>query len=437
MVTGRPIGQYRVMAGTGADASMRARPVVRALPTVATIAAETILAAALVAGIVAATDDAPPISVLVLATLVLVYVFDPIRRRISERLASSRLAEHPHEAAIARLEASLADFNHPEDALAEAATIIAQATDAVSAVIGLWIDDVIEPVAAAPAGLADEDVGPPVVAGSANHTTSAVITVADHRAGIIQVDLGREPRARDIALIDDVAAAVRVVARTAALRRTIRRRIDLAQRRGRELEVARAELAHVHLEERRRLERDLHDVCQQRAVVLAGRLGELAGTNGNDPGETASRVRDALDDVERLEESIAAVLVESRPSIVVDGISNALLIDTADLPVRVDVIDDLVRRYPRRVEEEIHACGAEAITNAVKHAGAERIVVRLLETGGELRLVVEDDGRGFDIDAVGRSGGLANLRARVRSFGGHVDLRSNGSGTRVSLGVPV
>lgn len=78
----------------------------------------------------------------------------------------------------------------------------------------------------------------------------------------------------------------------------------------------------------------------------------------------------------------------------------------------------------------------EAVQNAVKHADAERIVVRLETSAAGVSVSVTDDGTGFDPDATSRRSGLANMADRCRETGGEFDLRSGGDGTCISCRFP-
>ena len=73
----------------------------------------------------------------------------------------------------------------------------------------------------------------------------------------------------------------------------------------------------------------------------------------------------------------------------------------------------------------------ESLTNVAKHAGTDGARVRLSHTAGRLRLIVEDDGRGFEPNDA-RSGGLANIRDRVEALHGRLTIESRlGAGTSV------
>jgi signal transduction histidine kinase len=97
------------------------------------------------------------------------------------------------------------------------------------------------------------------------------------------------------------------------------------------------------------------------------------------------------------------------------------------------------RPLPPRVEAALYRICQEALTNVARHAGAGRVRVRLVATPQEVRLSVEDDGRGFDASRVpGDRHGLVGMRERAQMLGGALEVRSSpGEGTRVEASVPL
>ncbi|MEU7983424.1 ATP-binding protein [Streptosporangium canum] len=110
------------------------------------------------------------------------------------------------------------------------------------------------------------------------------------------------------------------------------------------------------------------------------------------------------------------------------------------LPVTTTVAADAelrARRFPDEIEGALYFTVSEAIANALKHAAASRIEVRLTHAGGRLQVVVSDDGKGFDPAVAGR-GGLGPLADRMSALGGRLDLAGGpGEGTRLRAWVPM
>ena len=106
------------------------------------------------------------------------------------------------------------------------------------------------------------------------------------------------------------------------------------------------------------------------------------------------------------------------------------------------VIEFTHEQVPARMPMDVSLClyriAQEALQNAVKHAGAERIGVRLSGGADRVALSIEDDGRGFDVDAVSRGLGLISMRERLEPLDGDLHIRSTpGVGTRIDAVIPV
>ncbi|MEV0346850.1 histidine kinase [Nonomuraea sp. NPDC050680] len=188
--------------------------------------------------------------------------------------------------------------------------------------------------------------------------------------------------------------------------------------------------------ERRRIERNIHDGVQQQLVALIAGL-ELARATGGGPdmlAELREQARQTLNDLREL----AAGIHPS--SLSQGGLVEAVEERCARLPVPTTVAASRelrAQRFPDEVEGAMYFTVSEAVANALKHAGATKIEVRLARADGRLRATVADDGRGFDPQTVGRRG-LGTLADRLDALGGGLDLDSGqGEGTRMNAWVPV
>ena len=94
---------------------------------------------------------------------------------------------------------------------------------------------------------------------------------------------------------------------------------------------------------------------------------------------------------------------------------------------------------PPRVEVALYRVCQEALTNVSRHAGANRVTIRLVATPDEVRLVVRDDGRGFDPSrVVEERHGIIGMRERADTIGGSIEVESSSdSGTRIEVAVPL
>jgi signal transduction histidine kinase len=200
-----------------------------------------------------------------------------------------------------------------------------------------------------------------------------------------------------------------------------------------DLAASRARIVAAQDDERRRLERNLHDGAQQRLVALALMLRVAEAKTGGEAKTllqgAAAELADALAELRELARGI-------HPSILTDrGLVPALemLAGRAGLPVALDV--DVAERLPRPVEAAAYYIVAEALTNASKHAAAREARVELTRADGVVLVSVADDGIG-GADVRGGSG-VRGLADRVDALGGTLAFESPpGGGTRVSARIP-
>jgi len=201
----------------------------------------------------------------------------------------------------------------------------------------------------------------------------------------------------------------------------------------REVRDSRARIQATADEERRRIERDLHDGAQQRLVGLRLKL-ELAEELMPSDLERGRKLLHEIGDetVEALEE-VRSLAHGVYPALLArQGLAEALREATlrSPLPARLEA-EGIRRRYPQLVETAFYFCALEAMQNATKHAfGATEVLVALSDDG-ILRFEVRDDGGGFD-PAITSGAGLSNMRDRLAAVGGELTVLSAvGHGTRV------
>ncbi|WP_204040131.1 sensor histidine kinase [Acrocarpospora phusangensis] len=202
-----------------------------------------------------------------------------------------------------------------------------------------------------------------------------------------------------------------------------------------EVKASRERIVQAGYQERRRLERDLHDGAQQRLVALGISLRRLQ--HALPPG--ARVIAPALDTaVRQVGEAIGdlrAIAAGIRPARLDDGLRAALddLTQNSPIPVEVNVPDG---RIAPELEAAAYFIVCEAVTNAVKHAAPSRVIVRGALDGATLKMSVVDDGRGGAV-ADDKGGGLSGMADRARAHGGTLVVRSRpGSGTTVEVVLP-
>ncbi|GAA3959573.1 sensor histidine kinase [Actinomadura viridis] len=238
--------------------------------------------------------------------------------------------------------------------------------------------------------------------------------------------------------------AVQGLAGVVALERKVARRLGRSplaeyERRIEELSVSRAEVVDAVDDERRRIERDLHDGVQQRLVALGMLIGRAR--RAGDGERARELLRQAHEESGRALEDLREVTWRVYPAALDgEGLRAALetVAERSPLPVAIDY--EPSGRSPHAVETAAYFVVCEAVTNAAKHSGATRVAVRVTATGtadgeasgagrgGAIGVRIEDDGRG---GADPGGGGLAGLARRVAALDGTFTVDSPPGGPTV------
>ena len=228
-------------------------------------------------------------------------------------------------------------------------------------------------------------------------------------------------------LLHGVLDASRLTLEMARLR--VELRLQLA-----EVEASRTRIVEAGYEERRRLERDLHDGAQQRLVSLGVHIRRLQRTLPGDAAILGPTLDKIVDEIGAAIADLRQIAAGVRPARLDDGLAAALrdLARSSPLPVDVSVPSE---RVPTSVEAAAYFVACEALTNAVKHASASKVAVRAVRENGALLVSIADDGLGGAVIRRGR--GLAGLEDRVAAHGGTLTVVSpQGGGTRVEVAIP-
>jgi signal transduction histidine kinase len=195
------------------------------------------------------------------------------------------------------------------------------------------------------------------------------------------------------------------------------------------------------LSERNRLAMELHDAVSQKLFSLV-LTAESAGTLlDRDPAQAREQVQRLQTLAKQANDELRGLVLELRPAeLERDGLCGALRKHVAvvervrDVPIELD-FDDAVAAGPG--DADVLRIAQEALSNALRHAAAEHVAVRLRDGDGRLVLEVADDGIGFvpgDPELRGRHLGLTSMEERARRLGGRLEIRSApGAGTTVRL----
>ncbi|MGZ4147591.1 MAG: sensor histidine kinase [Actinomycetota bacterium] len=233
-------------------------------------------------------------------------------------------------------------------------------------------------------------------------------------------------------LIDDLAAQAGLALRNVRLTAELQTRLD-------ELSAAQKRIVAAQDQERRRLERNIHDGAQQQLVALAvkARLAwSLVGRNDDKASELLEQIgaetQEALEDLRDLARGIYPPLLADK------GLVAALEAQARKSPIPAEVSPDGIGRYDQALEAAVYFSILEALQNAAKYSDAARVSVALAQANGDVTFEVRDDGVGFEPSQTGYGTGLQGIADRLRALDGTLEVRSApGSGTTIAGSVPV
>ena len=231
----------------------------------------------------------------------------------------------------------------------------------------------------------------------------------------------------DPGLLEAVTSAARLAASNARLRAEVQARVV-------ELAASRRRILEARDEERRRLERRLHQGAEARLGELAGTLRR--GRRSASHERTRQQIARAEDQLIRTLEELRRLAHGLHPRILSEhGLQGALATLAKDLALPVEI---KVRgsQLPEQVAVVAYFVCAEALTNVAKHAAAAHVTVAVTAGDGRVRVEIVDDGVGGADPA--RGSGLRGLADRVETFGGTLQVESvPGHGTRLAAEIPL
>ncbi|MBT2440300.1 sensor histidine kinase [Streptomyces sp. ISL-36] len=204
---------------------------------------------------------------------------------------------------------------------------------------------------------------------------------------------------------------------------------DALEARIAQLASSRAEVMDVVHDERRRIERDLHDGVQQRLVALGMLLGRARRIRARDPDGADALLLQAHEESRRALAELREVAWRVYPTVLDEaGLRVALETVAERGPLPVELAYSVERTLPRTVETVAYFVVSEAVTNVVKHAKATRVSIHVAWDERELSVRVTDDGGG-GADASGS--GLGGLASRVAALDGRFTVDSPVGGPTV------
>ena len=343
----------------------------------------------------------------------------PLRRvatRIADRLVYGRRAT-PYQV-LSEFSDRVAGTYASDDVMNRMAQVLATAVGADTATVWLQGPDGFHPGATWPPDTVPERDVPP---------DGVEVRYQDEILGLLSVRMpANDPMdpAKD-RLIRDLAAQAGLVLRNAAL-------ID-------DLKASRVRLVAAQNEERRRIERNIHDGAQQQLVALAVKLKLTDAMVGTDEAKAHALLAEVQADTTQTLEDLRDLARGIYPPLLADkGLAAALESQARKSAVPVTVDADRIGRYPQEAEAAVYFSCLEALQNVAKYAEASSATIHLAQTNGSLVFEVSDDGRGFDPAAAERGTGLQGIADRLAALGGHLDIHSApGEGATLVGSIPV
>jgi signal transduction histidine kinase len=363
-----------------------------------------------------------------LAAAVVAVAFQPARQRagrLANRVVYGKRAT-PYQV-LSQFAQRIGATYASQDVLPQMAQIVAAGTGAEHVVVWLRVADELR--AGASSG-ASPEMGALPVDGEAmpdlpGSDMSVPVVHQGELLGAISIRMpkGEPLRPAGKQLVADVASQAGLVLSNAGLIEDLR--------------ASRQRLVAAQDEERRRLERNLHDGAQQDLVALAikVRLGAAAEDLAQAKeifGELQTDAAGALENLRDLARGIYPPLLADL------GLAAALSAQASKSPLPVAVEADGIGRFPEQTEAAVYFCCLEALQNTVKYAHASGAQICLQAQNGTLRFTVSDDGAGYDVGHTPMGSGQRNMADRLAALGGRLEVRSVPSqGTTITGQLPL
>ena len=383
----------------------------------------------------------PDLGLSIVATAVVAVAFQPVReraQRLANRLVFGKRAT-PYEA-LSEFAGRMGGTYATEDALPRMAQVLAEGTGAARAVV--WMKDGAElavgacwPADGAPPGRIGFAGGAaPTITG-----TDRVALVYHQGEALGALSVAKRPGENltpvEDKLMSDLAAQAGLLLHNIGLTQQLRARLA-------ELQASRLRIVAAADDQRRRIERDIHDGAQQQLLAIGATLALAETVAGQDEERERALVAQLKAETSGTLETLRELARGIYPPLLADqGLAAAVSAHASRAPGQIEVDAVGVGRYPADLETAIYFCCVEALQNAARHAPGSAVRVSLAEDEGQVVFSVTDDGPGFDPATAPTGSGLRNMSDRLAALGGSCQVGSSpGRGTtvagRIGLGAP-
>jgi signal transduction histidine kinase len=256
-----------------------------------------------------------------------------------------------------------------------------------------------------------------------------VSTIVEHEGERIAAIVHSPGLAEERELVQTAGAAAGLTLRNERLDAELRAKVA-------ELQASRSRIVQAGYEQRRRLERDLHDGAQQRLMAVGIDLRMVRERIEHDPQGAAQLLDESLHELNEATAELRELARGIHPAVLTNrGLHAALKGLASRSPVPVELLQTPADRLPPSVESAVYFVVAEALTNAARYSRAQAVTVGVVRDNGHVDVEVRDDGvGGADAD---RGSGLRGLQDRVAAFDGRLELTSpQGLGTILKATIP-
>jgi signal transduction histidine kinase len=321
------------------------------------------------------------------------------------------------------------------------AQVLAEGTGAARAVV--WLKDGSELAAGASWPADGAPPGPVGFAGGAAPTitgTDRVALVYHQGEALGALSVAKRPGENltpvEDKLMSDLAAQAGLLLHNIGLTQQLQAKLT-------ELQASRLRIVTAQDDQRRRIERDIHDGAQQQLLAIADTLAVAQSLAGRDEDRERALVAQLKAETSGALETLRELARGIYPPLLADqGLAAAVSAQASRAPGPVEVDAVGVGRYPADLETAVYFCCVEALQNAARHAPGSAVRVSLAEDEGQVVFSVTDDGPGFDPATAPAGSGLRNMGDRLAALGGSCQVDSSpGRGTmiagRVRLGAPI
>ena len=398
---------------------------------------------AIVVGIGAAVGGAgePNLLLSIAATAIVAIAFQPLReraRRLADRVVYGKRAT-PYEV-LSEFSERVAGAYSTDDVLPRMARVLGEGTGATQSRVWLRVGDRLRLAASWPERSLPETTIP-LPEGDLPELPGADRSVAvRHQSELLGALTLTKPPSEPVTpaeekLLSDLASQAGLMLRNVRLTAELQERLA-------DLRASRQRLVAAQDEERRKIERNIHDGAQQELVALTVRLRLAENTARREAAtETGAMLNDLQLDATGALENLRDLARGIYPPLLADkGLTAALEAQArkAPIPVAVAVDSPDIGRYAKEIESAVYFCVLEALQNVGKYARASAASISLAEEDTHLTFQVVDDGLGFDRGATSHGTGLQGMVDRLDPIDGTLEVRSApGEGTTIIGRIPI